>query len=197
MQKYNDWDKTQAATGESETLAPGNYICKIMGAKVVTYDGKNGKFDKLEISIDIDEGEYKGFYARDYRNQAQWGDQKWKGCLRPYCPTNEDSDQARRTAAIFKGIIEAIESSNPGYKWNWDEATLKGKKIGVRFRGTEWAYNGRTGWKTQPYRFVPVKGIEELDIAKDKPLAVNDKPSPSNDTGDFEKLPDEDDLPFN
>ena len=93
MQKYNDWDKIQAASGETQVLPAGNYICKIKGAKIVTYDGKNGKFDKLEISVDIDEGEFKGFYANDYRNQAQWGDQKWKGCLRPYCPTNEDSDQ--------------------------------------------------------------------------------------------------------
>ena len=143
MQKYNDWDKIQAASGETQTLPAGNYICKIMSAKIVRYDGKNGKFDKLEISVDIDEGEFKGFYANDYRSQAQWGDQKWKGCLRPYCPTNEDSDQARRTAAIFKGIIEAIESSNPGYKWDWDEETLKGKKVGVRFRNTEWAYTIR------------------------------------------------------
>ena len=196
MQKYNDWDKTQAASGEAQTLPAGNYICKIKGAKVVTYDGKNGKFDKLEISVDIDEGEFKGFYANDYRNQAQWGDQKWKGCLRPYCPTNEDSDQARRTAAIFKGIIEAIESSNPGYKWNWDETTLKGKKVGVRFRNTEWAYNGHTGWKTQPYRFVPVNGIEELDIPKEKPLAVNDKPQAQTENNNFQDLPDEGDLPF-
>jgi len=187
MQKYDNWESTQAATGEAETLEPGNYVCKIMGAKVVTYNGKNGKFDKLEISVDIDEGKYKGFYARDYRSQSQWGDSKWKGCLRPYCPTNEDTDQARRTAAIFKGIIEAIESSNPGYKW---------KKVGVRFRSTEWNYNGRSGWKTQPYRFVPVKGIEELDIPKEKPLPDSKKQTSEKSSDGFQDLPDDDDLPF-
>ena len=66
MQKYNDWDKIQAASGETQALPAGNYICKIKGAKIVTYDGKNGKFDKLEISVDIDEGEFKGFYANDF-----------------------------------------------------------------------------------------------------------------------------------
>lgn len=32
MEKVNNWDKVQAATGEREELPAGGYICRIMGA---------------------------------------------------------------------------------------------------------------------------------------------------------------------
>ena len=49
--------------------------------------------------------------------QAQWGhDQKWKGTLRLYVPTNGDEPQAKRSQAVFKAFTDAAEASNPGYK---------------------------------------------------------------------------------
>lgn len=198
MEKVNNWDKVQAATGEREELPAGGYICRIMGAKEVEYKSQDGKpFHKLEISIKIEEGPYKGFYTRDYRSQALFGQQKWKGVLRPYCPTNGTSDQDRRSQGIFKSITDAIEASNPGYVWDWNENGLKGKLVGVMFRSEEWEFDGRTGWKTQPYRFTATEYIRsgEFGIPKPKPLPANRKPSyPSSNNG-FEELSDSD-LPF-
>ena len=214
MQKIDNWNQIEASTGEKETLPAGGYICKIMGAKEVTYNRRDGSgsFSRLEISIDIADGPYKDFYAHDYRAQKQWGDdQKWKGVVRPYCPTSGSDEQSRRSQAIFKAYTNAIEASNPGYTWNWDEKTLKGKLVGVMFRDTEWAYNGRTGWKVQPYRFVSVDVIKNgnFETPKPKPLPesqrprldtsaadIFDNPAPAGNNGAYQDIPSDDDLPF-
>lgn len=225
MQKIDNWDKVQPADGDGRTeLEPGGYICKIMEAKVVTYRGQNGDFDKLEVFIDINEGNFKGFYADDYRQQAIWGgERKWKGILRPYVPTNGDNPQAKRSQAIFKKFINAVEASNPGYHWNWDESTLKGKRVGVMFRSEEYDFKGYHGWKTRPYRFESVDFIKAGKFEAPKPKALPKSKRPSTypaagaapnigtdgarrqrpactsgpDNSNFEEVPsDDDDLPF-
>lgn len=34
---------------------------------------------------------------------------------------------------FFKGVLTSLEESNPGFRWNWDESTLVGKKVGGVF----------------------------------------------------------------
>lgn len=203
MQKIDNWDNVQAASGQQGELEPGGYICKIMGAEIVTYHGQNGDFDKLEVSVDIDKGDFKGYYAENYRAQAQWGkDQKWKGTLHLYAPTNGDSPQAKRSQAIFKAFTDAVEASNPGYKWNWDEATLKGKHIGVMFRSEEYDYNGYHGWKTRPFKAENTAYIKagKFEVPKPKALKKGHEESktlyPNNDPNHFSEIPADDDLPF-
>ena len=45
---------------------------------------------------------------------------------------------------MFKGFIKAVEESNPGYVWNWDESTLKGKKVGLILQEEEYVPTGGT-----------------------------------------------------
>lgn len=203
MQKIDNFDKVQAASGQQDELEPGGYLCKIMGAKIVTYHGQSGDFDKLEVSVDIDEGDFKGYYADDYRAQAQWGhDQKWKGILRLYAPTNGDDPQAKRSQAIFKAFTDAVEASNPGYKWNWDEATLKDKRVGVMFRSEEYDFNGYHGWKTRPFKAESTEYIKSGKFETPKPKALKKEtsqpsaPYPNNNPDAFSNIPSDDDLPF-
>jgi hypothetical protein len=203
MQKIDNWDKVQAAVGPMDELEPGGYICKIMDAKVATYHGQNGDFDKLEVYIDIDDGDFKGYYADDYRSQAQWGrDQKWKGVLRLYVPTDGDDQQAKRSQSIFKAFTDAVEASNPGYKWEWNEGTLKGKRIGVMFRSEEYDYNGYHGWKTRPFKAVSVDFVKSGKFETPKPKALRNSQSSEpavsvpNNNSDFNQIPSDDDLPF-
>ena len=41
----------------------------------------------------------------------------------------------------FGNAIWAIEQSNPGYHWDWNEQGLKGKAVGINVRGG--TYNGK------------------------------------------------------
>ncbi len=53
---------------------------------------------------------------------------------------------------FFKGMISCIEKSNEGYEWNWDEKTLKGKKIGVLFGREQYMMNGQKNGRLRQER---------------------------------------------
>ena len=195
MRQINNWNDIKAV-GEARELPVGGYVCKIMGAEVKTFDGKNGSFEQLHISIDVAEGEYKGFYAENYRAQNT-EDKRWKGVVRLYLPVEDGSEKDGLTASILKGAIEAIEDSNSGYTWNWDEKTLKGKTVGCILRNEQWAFNGRTGWKAQPFKLIAADKIRSGDfkIPKEKGLAGQSAPAATSAPAGFEVVED-DDLPF-
>ena len=180
MKPVNNWDQVKAAS-DRQQLPKGGYVCRIMNSEIKTYDGTKGTFERLEISIDVAEGEFKDFYAADYRGQNQ-EDKKWRGVLRLYVPKDDGSDMDEWTKSKLKAATNAVEDSNQGYHWDWNEAGLKGKLVGCLIRNEEWEYNGRTGWNTKPFKFVPVSDIKngKFEIPKDKPL--NKKTSDSDDS---------------
>lgn len=192
MKKLSNWEKIEAAT-ERVQLPKGGYIVRIMDAKVNTYTGSSGEFEKLEISIDILEGEHKDFYASDYRSQ-QMEDKRWKGVLRQYIPADDGSEKDEWTKRNFKALIIAIEDSNPGYHWDWNEKGLKGKIAGALFRSEEWEYQGKTGFATHCFKFVPSELIKsgKYKVPADKLLENRTESQLS----DFEEIPSDGDLPF-
>lgn len=192
MNKPNNWESVKAAT-ERVTLPAGGYIVKILNAEIKTYGKPEETFDKLEISIDITDGEFKDFYANDYRSQIQ-EDKKWKGMLRQYTPKDDGSEKDEWTKSSLKALTDAIEESNTGYHWDWNEVGLKGKVVGCLFRSEEWEYDGKEGWKTQPFKFLPVDAIKsgKFKMPKEKPIKgkVASQPAPV-----YEEIADSD-LPF-
>ena len=90
MRKFNNWENVKAA-GDFVALPAGGYIAKIMDAKEVTFSGRNGDFSRLDVSLDIAEGEYQDYYKNDYKNQNT-EDKKWRGVLKLYLP-KEDGPQ--------------------------------------------------------------------------------------------------------
>lgn len=197
MKQFNDYKETQAIT-ERQKIPAGAYICVIKNAEIKEYNGQYGNYEKLEISVDVTEGEYKDFYANDYRSQ-QGEDKRWRGVLRLNVPSDDGSDYDAFLKRKFKTNILAVEDSNTGYRWDWDEKKLKGKKIGLLLQNKEWEYGGKTGWTAQPYGFIAVENIREgkFKIPKDKPLKKGDsapQTSPSA-PADIEEIGD-DDLPF-
>ena len=103
------------------------------------------------------------------------------------------------TISVFKAFTEAVEESNQGYHWDWDETTLKGKVFGCLFRREEWEYDNRSGWKTQPCKAVSVSIIREnkFEIPKDKPLQNKSTVQPTGSTQpETVQLLDDEDLPF-
>ena len=194
MKPFADYETTQAA-GEFEKLPKGAYEVKIEQAKVTTYTGKDGStLEKLEIAFDIDKGEYAGYCRRNLESQQQ-EDKKWKGVLRIYVPKDDGSEKDQWTKRKFKAIIQAIEDSNPGYHWDWNEAGLKGKIVCWIFQWKEWTYNGKTGWTAQPYNFIDVAKVRsgEFKLPDDKPLPKDQKPFDINISTEDDS---EEDLPF-
>lgn len=193
INKPRNWENVQAAA-ERRKLPAGGYLVKIVGAKVATYQTQmGGTVDKLEIALDIVDGEYKGFYNDDYKAQNQ-EDKKWKGVLRQYLPKDDGTEKDEWTKSALKALTDAIEESNPGYHWDWDETKLKGKLAGCLFQNQQWSMNGRTGWKAQPFRMISADKIRsgKFEVPADKPLkelkAAESFPPAEEDDGD---------LPFN
>ena len=192
MKAFNGLEIKKSVSA-SEPLPAGGYVAKILNAKVEEY--KWGEV--LVISFDIAEGEYKDFFSKQYKENTR-EDKKWKGNFRLTVPqeSNQYFDSQKRT---FGNAIWAIEESNPGYHWDWNEDALKGKMVGVLLRNFEWSMDdGRSGWSTECCTFVSVEDVRTGNFKqpKDKPLrnkAANNAPASNFTVLDDESLSD---LPF-
>ena len=197
MKPFKDYETTQTITG-SRQLPVGAYVCTILKAEEKVYSSSKGEWHKLEVSFDICEGEHKDFYANDYRSQSG-EDKKWKGVLRMNIPSDDGSEADNWAKRSFKTNILAIEESNNGYHWDWNEAQLKGKTVGIVFRSEEWEYNGKRGWRTAPFKMVPAADVKSGNIKIPDPKPLNGKAasqaSTAADLSDFVEVASAD-LPF-
>ena len=198
MRPFNNYETTQTISARAQ-LPVGAYICRILKAEEKVYNSFKGEWHKLEISFDISEGEHKDFYANDYRAQSG-EDKKWKGVLRMNIPTDDGSEADGWTKRSFKTNILAIEESNNGYHWDWNEAQLKGKTVGIVFRSEEWEYNGKRGWRTAPFKMVPAADVKSGNVKIPDPKPLNNKASQTSaasaaDLSDFVEVASSE-LPF-
>ena len=129
MKKFNGYDEIQAYRS-FEKLPVGGYVTKIQNVRFM--EGKNGNSDMIILAFDIIEGEHKDYFKKQFESLTA-EDKKWKGTFTIYYPKDDGSEKDEWTKRSFKTIMEDIETSNPGYAWNWDENTLKGKEIGIIF----------------------------------------------------------------
>lgn len=176
MKKFAGFEAKKSG-GAREILPAGGYVAKILNAEEVSYDWGN----VLLISFDILEGDYKDFFATDYKGQDR-EDKKWRGTYRLSEPKDDGSEKDGWTKRTFGNAIWAIEESNPGYHWNWDETTMKGKIVGVLFRNREWEMNGNTGWTTECCALTSADDIRNGNFRqpKDKPLKATSVSSTGN-----------------
>lgn len=204
MKKPQNWENVQAAR-ERVPLPAGAYLIKIIDAKQEDVTAKDDPgtvlFSVLKIGLDITEGEFAGYYQNDYSAQ-QKEDKRWKGVLRQYLPKDDGTEKDGWTASALKALVEAVEESNPGFHFDWDEKKLKGKVAGCLFRSEEWAFDGRTGWTTRPLKLISVETLRsgKYRLPKEKPLPENKRPVSIDiapDNQDFTPVSaDDEDLPF-
>ena len=166
IRKPNNWNEVQEFTDRPK-LPLGAYVCKVRRAVIQS----NEYGEQLCILFDIAEGEFAGFFDADFKSNTR-ADKKWKGVLRQFIPKDDGSEKDEWTKSSFKGMVTSFEKSNPGYQWNWDEASLSGKLVGILFRNEEWEYEGKTGWAVRPFRAISVDSVRSGDftLPKDKPL---------------------------
>ena len=185
MRKPEGYDEAQAITGEGQALPAGLYVCKIIMAIETKRNGKS----TLEIAYDVAEGEYKDFYQKRY-NANTSTDKKWPAIYRQITEG--------KSVGFFKGLITSIEESNPGYKWNWDENTLKGKKFGaVMGREQFLTQDGQKKFATKIFWIRSVEGLKNATIPDDKLLQDNTAGYPEPDMPPTPPSPTDADAPLN
>lgn len=195
MKPFNNWESVKAPSVR-ESLPEGGYICVIKDAEVKTT--QNG-YEMLVVSFDIAEGEYKDFYTNDYRAQ-QREDKYWGGVIRYFLPREDGTENDNYTKSRFRAFTNALEDSNPGYHWDWDETALKGKKIGMLTRKEEWEYNGNSGFKVRPFLFIDTERISKNKFTLPKTKYLNGG-QPAGQAAeqtktDYSAVDDDEDLPF-
>ena len=117
MRAINNWENIKESSG-FEKLPVGGYIIKILNVQDVA------EKEYLKVSFDIADGEYKGFFKKQYDGDTRT-DKKWPNAgsfVRSYKSTAE---------SMFKGFVNAIENSYKGFKFDFDEKKLVGKQVGI------------------------------------------------------------------
>ena len=153
------------------TLPPaGCYEAEIKGVRTVDPTDRNPR-QTIELMVEITDGEYAGRYMAFYNEQKnRFGDDaKYKGVFRLTAPLSTDEDWRKRN---FEGNLWAVEQSNPGYHWDWDEKKLKGKKVGINVRNRLYMYNDKERSATEIGQFEP---IEDVKAGKCKPMKDRDQ----------------------
>lgn len=195
IKRFGDYDKTKAY-GDIPVLPKGGYILKIMGAEVC--ENQNGQY--IKISCDVAEGEYRSFFTHEYTNQQQ-EDKKWHCNYLLNVPNDDGTERDGWTKRRFKTVTEALESSNAGYHFDWDEKKFKGKLIGGLFNEREYQKNdGGVGKAINLAQLCSVEKIRSgnYKLPDDKLLANRPGTAPAPSTDDFMSIPDgsSEALPF-
>lgn len=189
----NNYKEAQVYTG-TEKLPIGAYLLKIENVKYID-NSEKGYSDQIVFMFDIAEGEYAGFFKKQYEANTS-EDKKWKGTYRIYVPADDGSEKDQWTMSRFKTMTNNFEESNQGYAWNWDETTFKGKVIGAIFNDKEYEYNGKHGFFTNCYSFISKDKIATAKIPDATLLNKKGNTVPDG----FANIPDnatEEEIPFN
>lgn len=164
MEKPKNWDSVQANTGDYESLKLGAHEVVIKDA--YEYIGMTGN-KSLKVEVDIaGNDEQKGFFQKQYDNNTL-SEKKWPSAGCKYISLKEDDT----CVAMFKGFTTIMENSNQGYKWNFDEKSLIGKKLCAVFGLEEYQDNeGKTKTATKLVQFRSLDKLNEIKIPKVKLL---------------------------
>lgn len=158
----SDYSTAKSFDGSSAPkMTVGGHICRTRTIELTKT--RNGK-DMLVVNFDInEEGEFNGYYSRIFETRLRYNGvgAKWPGTFRTTILNNDG-----KTNGYFKGLIEAIEASNPGYSFTGsgnNEITLQGKLVGFNFGEEEYAdqNTGEVKVTVKPQYAVSVAKVRE------------------------------------
>lgn len=147
MKRIENWDSIVESTS-FKRLTPNGYIVKIL-----TVEDHPDK-EYLKIYFDIVKGDDKGYFKKQYDGDTR-KERKWPNAgtfIRSY----KDS-----AASMFKGFINAIEKSNKGYQWNFDEKTLVNKVVGLIIADEQ--YQNQKGQVRVRNYVAAVRSVETIE----------------------------------
>ena len=147
MKRIENWENIQESIS-FKRLTPNGYICKIL--KVEDHSEK----EYLKIYFDIAKGDDKGCFKKQYDGDTR-KERKWPNAgtfIRSY----KDS-----AASMFKGFTNAVEKSNKGYQWNFDEKTLVNKVVGLIIADEQ--YQNQKGQVRVRNYVAAVRSVETIE----------------------------------
>ena len=157
MEVINNWNEVEAKGMEDFKALPiGAYECIIKEAEV--YKNQETGKESFRVAIDIAIGEFKDYFQKRYDSNTDMN-KKWDNNATRYLAFQGDN------VSYFKGFITCVENSNVGYTWNWDEKTLKGKKICGVFQYEE--YQKQDGSKAIKVRLSKFRSLDKMKEAKE------------------------------
>jgi hypothetical protein len=135
MKPYTDNFEAREMSTKVPYPPAGAYIGRILGVKLE--DGRNGD-QVITLQVDVTEGDYTGHYHRmlEHDRAAGFSTVRYTGQYRLTAPGKDNPYYDSRDRA-FRSDIWAVEQSNPGYKWDWDENSLLKKNVGFVVRDAE------------------------------------------------------------
>ena len=173
IKKFSDYDKIQVFEGGA-SIEPGGYELRIIGAKVEQFT--NCEIMKVAFDI-INHEQYAGYYSARFKAaKDQNPDAKWGGVFDVFIPKDDGSEKDGYTKQAFKRFITAVEKSNDGFVWNWDEGSLKGKVFGGVFGREE--FMSKEGEKKFSVKCRFARSIESIrtgDYTLPKDKLLDDK----------------------
>ena len=190
IKKFGDYETTKGYS-EGESLPKNGYVCKILNAQVK--DGKNGQY--IQIAYDIAEGEFEGFFKKLFDAKTD-ENKKWSTYFFLNIPKDDGSEKDGWTKRSFKTFTNALEDSNEGYHFDWDETKFKDKLIGGLFHYEEYErQDGKVGRSTKMKNVCSVDKIHSgnYKLPDDKLLTSTTTPP-----ADFMNIPAEidEEIPF-
>lgn len=147
MKRINNWENIQESTS-FKRLTPNGYIVKILKVE------DNPEKEYLKIYFDIVKGDDKGYFKKQYDGDTR-KERKWPNAgtfIRSY----KDS-----AASMFKGFTNAVEKSNKGYKWDFDEKTLVNKVVGLIIADEQ--YQNQKGQVRVRNYVAAVRSVETIE----------------------------------
>ena len=196
MKRFNDYETTKSYSGLPK-LPVGAYPIKIQ--KIRYEEGANGKSDRIVLKFDIIEGEIKDLFKQNYEAQTS-EDKKWKGTFQIWCPIDDGSENDGRTKSRFVTIMEDIEASNSGFKWDWDENKLEGKLVGGVFGEINTIIDGKPITYVAMRQTVSIENLRNGNFKIPVPYNKNGASgsAPASTSNDFVNIPDnaKEEIPF-
>lgn len=168
--------KSEASSKKPQPLPAGPYVAKIKAVKI---EGQEPD-QQLVLRVDVCEGEYTNYFFNRYKREKENSrfEPRYKGDYKLRIPNPDnakamypESDLRRFNDAIFR-----IESSNPGYHWDWNENGLVGLLVGINMQESE--YNG-----------IPFTKIGRLETADDVRQGIVHAMRPKEPRGDAYDTP--------
>lgn len=175
-----------SAISKSYDLTPGGYVCRIISAM------DNQRKEYLTIEYDITEGELAGYFTK---LEARGG--FWHSTARTIRSYKEGAQP------YFEAFLQAVEGSNEGYKFDFEEGTLINKKMGVVLALEEYVAKNTGELKERLYisEFTTVDKIRAGDftvpeIKRYKPAKGESAMANNPYDNPISPTPGDDDLPF-